>query len=201
MWGSYSLPLPSEHEKWGQFGCVFRVWVLLYSESFCQSERKKLGRNSFVFLLPSLSLPPHSYSKNMANSAVFFMSGILSILSTIPSIKKHGRIDCVFCVLPSSFLLQIPSHSHTPLFQKYGRFGCVYCIWVLLHLSPPLPLWAWKTRPCFSCFTFVFSPLLSLTPTQTWKMRPIRPRFLCLCSSLLPLKNHGQSGRFFRVLA
>ena len=148
-------------------------------------KHEKHGRNSCICcVLPSSFLIPPNTKKYGQFGRVFHL--IYTLYHS--EHEKHGRIGCVFCVLPSPFLLpSLPNPKIRPVWLRFFVFG-------FFSTTAVVSVKSTAKWPCFSCFSFVSY----LTPTQTRKMRPIRPRFSCLGSSL---KNHGQSGRFFCVLA
>ncbi len=154
------------------------------------SELEKCNSAVFSCLGSSLLQVPLPFRarKTLLNSCVF-----LRLFSPL----SHSSPTQTLCFLYFTFVFSPPPFPHLPLFQRYGQFGCVF---VFGFFSTPAIVSMENTAIsavfCVFYLCILSSPISHLT--QTRKMRPNCPRFSCLCSSLLPLKNHGC---FFCVLA
>jgi hypothetical protein len=150
------------------------------------------SHNLTLHVVSSLSLP--SGHEKWANLAVFFVSMFFS--TPLPFRAQNSAEIAVSFLLPS----------HTPPTTQTQKIWPIWpfflCLGSCLHFLP-LPM---------AVFLEFHPRLFSSTPQ---KIRPVWPRFFCTChcehakhgcvcrvlplccSSLLPLKNHSQSGRFF----
>jgi hypothetical protein len=77
--------------------------------------------------------------------------------------------------------------------KKHSRIGCVFCF-TFVFSPPPLPPRLFKK---YGEFFWVVVFYLSLLLKHEKRGRIGRIDNPCLCSSLFPLRNHSQSGRFF----